>query len=135
MIADQEPAPRPPRPIFTGDEIDLRQITRALWRYRIPILLTTLLGTLVGGAASLLSTKYVSQGLFLIPDLTLLEYKQYEVLIDNEPRLLQFIEESGLKGTHTARVLERLVDKRELLAEAVRPVFTVTSKDLRLFDI
>jgi hypothetical protein len=128
--ADRLSTPTPPE-----NELDLRRIARVLWRSRLLILLIALTGGGLGLAISISSAYYLSQGLFLTPKLTLGEYKQYEVALGNEPRLHQFIEQRGLKGTETAALLQRLVDVPGAMAEAVRPVFSVTGRDAKTYDI
>lgn len=123
------------RPIFTGDEIDLRQLSRAMWRYRTPMFVAALACTLMGAAVSLLSSRHVSEGMFQVPDLTLTEFKRYAVMLASEPRMREFVRHEELEGTSTGKRLLALVAKPERIAEAVQPVFALTGADSRLFDI
>lgn len=126
-----------PAPLLAagGEEIDLRKLVRALFRYRKLILLLVVLGTLAGIGGSLLSTKYRSQGLFLTPaGLRLPEYKQYEGALRNERRLERFLAAS-VDDEVTIALLRRTLRQPNAWDRAVRPVFSITGKDARDFDI
>jgi hypothetical protein len=123
------------RPIFESDEVDLRQLARAVWRYRAVVLALGLLGGLAGLAVSYFSTQFVSSGLFLAPDLTLAAYKRYEVALDNEAHLEDFLRLSGVQGTEAARSLRQLVRRPGAMADAVQPAFSLTGREARSYDI
>lgn len=122
-------------PVYTDDEIDLRQLARALWRYRWVVVALGLIGALGGVGVSLLSTKYVAEGLFLAPSLKVASFKQYEIALGNEERLQKFIELSNLRGTQSEELLQRLVEKPWAMSEAVRPAFALTGREAKAYDI
>lgn len=124
-----------PHPVYAGDEVDLRQLVRAVWRYRWVVVALGILGGLAGLGVSQLSTRYVAEGLFLTPSLTLDSYKRYESALGNEQRLLAFIRANGLAGTQTEQQLLRLAHVPGALAKAVRPAFTLTANDAKAFGI
>lgn len=134
------PSPTPhdpgnPHPIYTDDEINLTQLLHALWRYRWVVVVLGVLGVLAGAWTSLSSTNYVSQGLFLTPGLSIAGYKQYESALGSEPRLHQFLKLNALEGTHSAKLLEGVLKRPGALSDAVRPVFAITGKDAKVYDI
>lgn len=49
-----------PHPVYAGDEVDLRQLVRAVWRYRWVVVALGILGGLAGLGVSQLSTRYVA---------------------------------------------------------------------------
>lgn len=124
-----------PHPVYAGDEVDLRQLVRAIWRYRWVVVALGIVGGLVGLGVSQLSTRYVAEGLFLTPSLTLDSYKRYESALGNEQRLLAFIRANGLAGTQTEQQLLMLANVPGALAKAVRPAFTLTASDAKAFGI
>lgn len=125
----------PAHPIFPGDEISVSELVRALWRFRAVVVAFALLGVLAGSGVSLWSTSYVSDGLFMTPGLTLADFKKYESALINEPRLEEFIEASRLKDTPDAEQLRKLVRVPTRMTQAVRPVFELTGRDARTYDI
>lgn len=122
-------------PVYAGDEVDLRQLVRAVWRYRWVVVALGILGGLAGLGVSQLSTRYVAEGLFLTPSLTLDSYKRYESALGNEQRLLAFIRANGLGGTQTEQQLLRLANVPGALEKAVRPAFSLTASDAKAFGI
>lgn len=56
-----------PDPPYADDEIDLRELVGVLWRQKALIAAIGVIGAALGAGASLQSTKYVSEGLFLMP--------------------------------------------------------------------
>jgi hypothetical protein len=127
--------PQHPHPVYAGDEVDLRQLVRAVWRYRWVVAALGILGGLAGLGISQLSTRYVAEGLFLTPSLTLDSYKRYEAALGNEQRLLSFIKANGLGGTQTEQQLLRLASVPGALAKAIRPAFSLTASDAKAFGI
>jgi hypothetical protein len=123
------------QPIYNEDEIDLRQLARALWVYRYIIVAMLALGMVAGLVFSLLTSARVSEALFLTPKLALADYKQYEAMLDNEQRMRQFIEIAGLEGSFSASRLLKLTLKPGAMWVAVRPVFSLTGRDEKTFDI
>lgn len=130
------PSDRPlAHPIFSGDEISVSELVRALWRYRAVVLAGALLGAMAGTAVSLESTRYVSDGLFMTPGMTLAGFKKYEAALANEPRLEEFIRAADLGDKPVAEQLRRVIRLPGLLTQAVRPVFELTGRDARTYDI
>lgn len=122
-------------PVYDSDDVDLRQLVRAVWRYRRVILVSSVAGVMLGLAVSWLSTRYVSQGLFLTPSLTMGTYRQYEAALSNEQRVKEFIRLAGLNDTQTEKLLFGLVSRPGGVAEAVVPVFAITNKDTKDFGV
>ena len=135
MTTSPTPPGPQPHPIFGREEVDLRQLAHALWRYRLTIVVLGLLGAAVGLALSFVSTRFVSAGLFLTPDLAIGTYKQYEVSLGNHSRVEEFLRLNGLEGKETAMMLRALVRRPGAMAEAVRPAFSLTGRDAKTYDI
>lgn len=129
------PAQADLHPVYTDDEIDLRQLARALWRYRWVVVLLGFLGGLAGLGASLLSTRYVAEGLFLTPSMTMSSYKQYEVALANQERMARFLELNQLGGTQSAELLHGLVEVPGAMSDAIRPAFALTGREAKAYDI
>jgi len=122
--------------IYNGDELDLRQLVRALWRYRWIVVVLSLVSGLAGVTLSVLSEHYRSEGLFLTPaKMELGSLKRYEAAWNNPVRLQEFIDLNQLSGTQTEKLLRQLADSPGLLAEAVQPVFSLTGRDVRTYDL
>lgn len=132
-MTQASPAPAR-RPIFEKDEVDLRQLAKAVWRYRWMVIVLGLAGGLAGIALAMASTRYVSTGLFLTPQLKIATYKQYEVAINNEARLEEFLRLSGTDG-EAAALLRRMIHSPVAMAQAVKPAFSFTGGDARSYDI
>lgn len=122
-------------PVYSEGEIDLRQLARALWVYRVLIAAMATIGLLASLAAVILTTRTVSQTLFLTPDLSLKDYKQYESVLDNEHRVRQFISAAGLQGTYSEQRLLKLFKSSGGIWTAMQPVFSLTGRDEKAFDI
>ena len=123
------------RPIYGQDEIDLRQLAKALWRYRRWVFLLGFVGALVGLGVSLMSTAYVSQGLFLTPGVKVSEYKPYEAALNNGPRLEEFLRLAKFEDAETKKLLSLLVERPGSMSNAARPVFAMTGRDAKSYDI
>ena len=117
-----------------GDDIDLSQIVRSLWQHRLLLVAFVVLGGLLGTAASLASRRHVVEGLFLSPDITLGKFKKYEVALGNRTRLEDFLEAMEI-GAADAKVLLDLSHVPGGIENAVQPVFSITGKDARTYDI
>ncbi|THF63129.1 lipopolysaccharide biosynthesis protein [Pseudothauera nasutitermitis] len=133
------------------DEIDLRQLVGVLWRQKGIIAVSTLACATLGAGASLLSAKYVSEGLFLIPrtvstdsynqDVTVAQsitvdaFKRYESAFSNMPRMTAFLQEYADAQGSAVTALLRLGDASDGLSGAIRPEFAFTDKDARVFGV
>lgn len=84
---------------------------------------------------SLLSTRYVAEGLFLIPTMSMSGFKQYEIALNNKARMQEFIELTGSQGSQSAELLSDLVVTPGGLEAAVRPAFGLTGREARSYDI
>lgn len=124
-----------PHPIFAQDEIDFRQLAKALWRYRLVPVVLSVAGVLAGAGISLYSTHYVQQGLFLTPDVNVSDYKPYDAALGSEPRMQEWLRISGQKDPQTIAQLLQLVQLPGKMAEAVRPVLHLTGRDMKVYDI
>ena len=124
---------RPPyRHSTDNDEIDLRDLVRILWLKRWLIAGLALVGAALGIAASLSSTKYVSEGLFTVSS-SVDAYKRYESVLLNGPRLEQFLQQRA--DTEAAAALRPLVDSDTALHKAVKPEFGFTDKDAKALGV
>lgn len=136
MSSDSRPnAPHHPTPIVEGEDIDLRQLVRAIWRFRWVAATLGLAGILAGLVISFMSTKHVAEGLFLTPALSLASFKKYEAAIANEHRMREFIEFRDLGGSQTEQLLTHLFDVPGAMDRAVRPAFAFTGQDAKTYDV
>lgn len=133
------------------DEIDLRQLVGVLWRQKGMIAVSTLACATLGAGASLLSTKYVSEGLFLIPrtvstdsynqDVTVAQsitvdaFKRYESAFSNVSRMTAFLQEYADAQGSAVAALQQLGDAADVLSRAIQPEFAFTDKDARVFGV
>jgi hypothetical protein len=125
----------PARQSVETDTIDLELIAHAVWRWRWLVAVLTVLGFLAGIGISTLSTRYLSRGLLLTPEVTIANYKRYEVALANEPRLERFLQLSGRQNEPVARLMRDLVEEPSFMAQAVRPVFSFTDRDAKQFGV
>lgn len=123
------------RPIFTGEEIDLRQLLRAVWRYRTLMIGVIVAFTTMGAAFSLASTRHMAEGLLQVPSLTVAEYKRYVSMVSSKARMREFLRRRGLEDTRPGGQLLWIVDSPERINDAVQPVFALTGAEVREFDI
>lgn len=84
---------------------------RTLWQYRMLILGIILLGMLLGVVASLRSGAYNSESLFLTPGVSASNYKRYETVLSNGPRLGQFLTISENAGSNDSKWIQGLIDQ------------------------
>jgi hypothetical protein len=117
------------------DSIDLRAVVHVLWRRKLLVMGMALCGALLGLLLATLSTRYVSEGLLLMPSVTFEQYKRYEVALANEPRLVQFLQESEQVETPAGQLLLKLIQTPGKVSEAVQPAFSHTDRDARQFGI
>lgn len=125
----------PLRTHVEGDTIDFGQLAHAIWRRKAIIVALTVSGALLGFGASVLGTQYVSEGLLLMPRVSVAEYKRYEVALANEPRVEGFLKLRDRGGDHVADLLRETIHDPSRLAEAVRPEFSFTDRDAKQFGI
>lgn len=118
-----------------NDTIDFELIAHAVWQRRWLVIALTVLGMAAGVGASMLSTRYVSRGLLLTPDVTLGNYKRYEVALFNEPRLERFLELNGKQGEPVAALMRDLMLDPSFMSAAVKPVFSFTDRDAKQFGV
>ncbi|THF64045.1 lipopolysaccharide biosynthesis protein [Pseudothauera nasutitermitis] len=103
---------QPALPAYAEDEVDLRPWASTLRRHRgLFAVAGIILGMALGLGASLLSTRYVTEGLFLVPLIRSVgDYKPYEASLADGMRLRQFLHDSGQAGTPAGRVLHALAE-------------------------
>jgi hypothetical protein len=118
-----------------NDTIDVELIAHAVWQRRWLVIALTVLGAVAGFGISTLSTRYVSRGLLLTPEVTIGNYKRYEDALVNEPRLERFLQLSGKQGEPVAALMRDLVVEPAFMADAVRPVFSFTERDAKQFGV
>ena len=117
-----------------NDEIDLRDLIRVLWLQRLIIVGIAVIGALLGVGASLMSARYVSEGLFMTT-VSMDAYKRYESVLFNGPRLQQFLQQSSKEGSPAGQHLLKLVDNPLSLSRALKPEFSFTDKDAKAFGL
>ena len=118
-----------------SDTIDFGQLAHAIWRRKVLVVAMTFVGALLGLAGSVLNTKYVSEGLLLLPHVSVEEYKRYDVALANEPRVEEFLKLSGRGAESSADLLRETVREPSRIADAVRPEFTFTDRDAKQFGV
>ena len=132
MTERNNEAPQLPPLATNNDEIDLRDIAHMRWLKRWLIAGLALVGAALGVAASLSSTRYVSEGLFMVSS-SVDAYKRYESVLLNGPRLEQFLQQSA--DPEAAAALRPLVDNDTALRKAVKPEFGFTDKDAKALGV
>src|SRR5688572_7720543 len=98
-MPETRPQPAHPAPsAVDADEvlIDFRRLAHAIMRRKWVVIASMLLGAAAGYFASVQSTRYVSEGLLLMPNVALGDYKRYEVALANRPRLDSFLSFSNV---------------------------------------
>lgn len=142
---------QPPAQPYDDDEIDLRQLVGVLWRQKGIIAAIALGGAAVGAGASLLSTRYVSEGLFLVPkavsadtqnkngavvqSVTLDAFKRYESAFSSAPRLTAFLHDAAKDHGPARDALLRMGESPDGLSKAIKPEFAFTDKDAKAFGV
>jgi len=135
-MTQQEWTNRPPaRQRESDDTIDIEMLAQAVWRRRWMVAAITLLGGLLGVGASILGTRFLSSGLLLTPGVSIADFKRYEAAMENLPRLEQFLEASGKDGQAAAGLMRDLVLEAGAMSAAVRPEFSFTDRDAKLFGV
>jgi LPS O-antigen subunit length determinant protein (WzzB/FepE family) len=117
------------------DEIDLRQLVGTLWRQKGLIIGIAAVGAALGAGASLMSTKYVSDGLFLTPGVSAGNYKRFVNVFSSGPRLQQYLQSTNQASTAEGELLHALADNPNGLSEALKPEFAFTEKDQKTFGV
>lgn len=118
-----------------GDEIDLRQVAHVLWKHRVSILVIAALGAVLGGSASVLLTRYRSDGLFLTPGLTVGNYKPFEAAIANKPRLERFLAVTGESESAAGKLMLDMIERPGGPQQAILPIFAFTETDAKQFGV
>ncbi len=125
-----------PQPSSCHDEgIDLHQLLRTLWQRKNLILGSCVLGTAFGVSASLLSTRYIAEGLFMTPGVSAANYKRFEAVFSNGPRLQQYLQNTKLAATPDGALLFALAEDQTALSSTLRPEFAFTDKDQKAFGV
>jgi hypothetical protein len=122
-------------PHTAGNDVSLSDLAHVLWRRKFVILACTVLLAVGGVGFSLHNTRYVSEGLLLLPSMSVADYKRYESALFNEPRLRDFLKRSGKTGSPQSYVIKRLIEDRTRLTQAVRPEFAYTERDARQYGV
>lgn len=117
------------------DPIDFGRLVHAVWRRRWAVLALSVLGAAAGLGLSLVNSRYVSEGVILIPDFTLEQFKRYESALANELRLLEFLQHAGTASNAAAPLIREAMARPEQMADAIRPEFTYTERDAKLFGV
>lgn len=130
-----QPNQYPAQHTNTDDEIDLRQLVTVLWRQKGTIIAIGILGAAIGLGASLLSTKHVTEGLFLTPGVSAANYKRYESVFSSGARLQQLLQTTNQATTPEGELLWRLADTQDGLRNALKPEFAFTDRDQKTFGV
>lgn len=142
---------QPPVRPYDDDEIDLRQLVGVLWRQKGMIAAIALGCAALGAGASFLSTRYVSEGLFLVPkavspdtqnkngavvqSVTLDAFKRYESAFSSAPRLTAFLHDAAKDHGPARDALLRMGESPDGLSKAIKPEFAFTDKDAKAFGV
>lgn len=126
---------QPPAQPYDDDDIDLRQLVAVLWRQKVMIAAIGVIGAALGAGASLMSTKYVSDGLFLTPGVSAGNYKRFVNVFSSGPRLQQYLQSTNQASTAEGELLHALADDPNGLSEALKPEFAFTDKDQKNFGV
>ena len=127
---------QPPAQAYEDDdEIDLRQLVSTLWAQKGLIAGVGVLGAALGVGGSLLSTKYVTEGLLLTPSVSATDYKRYESVLSSGARLEEFLRLGAQSDTADGQRLQRLARTPNGLRESIKPEFALTEKDQKAFGI
>ena len=126
--------PTPPAQAY-DDEIDLRQLVAVLLRQKALIAGIGIFGAALGLGASLLSTKYVTDGLFLTPDVPASNYKRYENVLTNGTRLQQYLQTTKQADSTDGQLLHALAENPDKLGSMLKPEFVFTEQDQKSFGI
>lgn len=121
-----------PQPVY-DDEIDLRDLLRILWQQRRVIAVLAVIGAVLGVGASWLSSRYVSEGLFLL-NAPVETYKRYESALFNNSRRAQFVQQFAASEREIAEAILRNIPL-DALKEELQPEFGFTAKDAKTFGI
>lgn len=127
--------PQPPTQAYDDDEIDLRQLVGVLWRQKVLIAGIGVAGGLLGAAASAMSTKYVTEGLFLTPGVSTSNYKRFENVFSSGPRLQQYLQTTNQAATVEGQLLFKLAENHGNLAASLKPEFAFTDRDSKTFGV
>lgn len=129
------PAHQPNDPALQDDEIDLRQLVTVLWRQKTLIAAIGIFGAALGLGASALSTKYVSDGLFLTPGSSAGNYKRYESVFSSGARLQQYLQITNQSASVDGDLLYQLAEVPDDLRDALKPEFAFTDHDQKTFGV
>lgn len=117
------------------DEIDLRELVGVMIWQRFLIGVIAAAGVVLGALVSFMSTEYVSEGLFLTPEVSVNNYKRYESAFSSAARLQQFLNAAGQSETVEGRLLLDLSQEAGAIRTAVTPEFAFTDKDQKVFGV
>lgn len=137
-MTDAEPRLQPTSPSLLGPEVeaDLRRLLRSLWRRRFMILALVVLGALAGIGGSLLTTRYLSEGVLLTPpSIGVQDFKKYQSAMLNETRLRGFLELKEQLDEPDGALLIRTLRTPLAFNQAVKPEFAFTEQDVRAFNV
>lgn len=126
---------QPPTQNYDDDEIDLRQLVVTLWRQKALIAGIGVLGAALGVGASFMSTKYISDGLFLTAGVSAGNYKRYENVFSSGARLQQYLQLTDQASTIDGALLFELADVPDDLRDSLKPEFAFTDKDQKTFGV
>lgn len=116
-------------------DIDLRLLISVLLRHKGVILALTIAGTALGLGVSVLSVKYVSEGLFLTPGVSVADYKRLETAFLSRARLQEFLQISNKATTPEGALFTELLHDPTALSNVLAPEFALTSKDQKMFGV
>lgn len=104
-----------------------------LWRQRRLIAGITLAGAVLGAVVSFMSTRYVTEGLFLL-DVPVDRYKRYEPVLHSSPQFKRFLSQADSSAVGS-ELLRPLAESPALLTKSLKPEFSFTDKDARAFGV
>jgi len=130
-------------PVTENGEIDLRQLVSVLLKYKNIVISVSVLGVMLGVGGSLLSTRYVTEGLLLTPGfsngaqrtLSVRDLKRYESVVYSGARLEDYLRISDQIETLDGQRLVEMARTPNGLKGSINPEFALTDKDRKAFGL
>jgi hypothetical protein len=139
---------QPPTENSYDDEIDLREILLNLWKYKILIIALSLIGAGLGVGFSIINTKYVSNGFFLVSSdnqdnqdnqdkkITIDRYKIYKNVIFDGKRFEDFLKKNGKLDGETSEIFKPVFQNKSAIEKIIIPEFSsISDRDAKSLGV
>uniref|UniRef100_UPI00333EE634 hypothetical protein n=1 Tax=Castellaniella defragrans TaxID=75697 RepID=UPI00333EE634 len=113
----------------------MRQLVCTIWRRKTLIASLVIAGAALGVVASLLSTRYVSDSLFLTTGVSATNYKRLQSVFSSGARLREFLLSAGQADIADGALFHNLTDRPDALKAALKPEFAFTDQDQKTFGV